>query len=347
MSDAANRRLLLASRPEGRVSLENFEVDEAEVPEPGEGEAIIRTIYLSLDPTNRAWMAGDTYLPAVKEGEVMRGLGLGQVVASNSDKHPVGDLCVGSPGWQEYSSTADAQMPWNVLPRGTGLPPTTMLGALGMTGMTAYWGVTDVCEVKEGETFVVDGAAGAVGSVAGQVAKALGARVVGIAGTAEKCEWLTGELGFDAAVCYRDEDFAEQLQAACPDGVDAQFENVGGEIMDTVYNMLNIGGRMAVCGLISGYNEAEIPAGPTNFGRMIFARLRVQGFLILDYGGRTMEALGVMIPWMQEGKLKHEETLVEGELTDAPEKLNMLFDGDNRGKLILQIAEPELEVPAG
>ena len=343
----ANRRLLLASRPEGRVSLENFEVDEVEVPEPGDGEAIIRTIYLSLDPTNRAWMAGDTYLPAVKEGEVMRGLGLGQVVASNSDKYPVGDLCVGSPGWQEYSSTADAQMPWNVLPRGTGLPPTTMLGALGMTGMTAYWGVTDVCEVKEGETFVVDGAAGAVGSVAGQVAKALGARVVGIAGTAEKCEWLTGELGFDAAVCYRDEDFAEQLRAACPDGVDAQFENVGGEIMDTVYNMLNIGGRMAVCGLISGYNEAEIPSGPANFGRMIFARLRVQGFLILDYGGRTMEALGVMIPWMQEGKLKHEETLVEGELTDAPEKLNMLFDGDNRGKLILQIAEPEIEVPAG
>lgn len=343
---ATNRRLLLASRPEGRVSLDNFTVDEAPVPEPGEGEAIIKTIYLSLDPTNRVWMAGDSYLPAVKEGEVMRGLGLGQIVASNSDKYPVGDLCVGSPGWQEYASTADAQMPWNVLPRGTGLPPTTMLGALGMTGMTAYWGVTDICEVKEGETFVVDGAAGAVGSVAGQVAKALGARVVGIAGSKEKCDWLTGELGFDAAVCYRDDDWAEQLKAACPDGVDAQFENVGGEIMDTVYELLNVGGRMAVCGLISGYNEYEIPAGPTNFGRMVFARLKVQGFLILDYGGRTMEALGAMLPWMQEGKLKHEETLVSGEITDTPERLNMLFEGENRGKLVLQIAEPELEVPA-
>jgi NADPH-dependent curcumin reductase CurA len=340
-----NRRLLLASRPEGRVSLENFSVDEAEVPEPGEGEAIIKTLYLSLDPTNRVWMAGDSYLPAVKQGEVMRGMGLGQIVVSNNDSYEVGDLCVGTPGWQEYASTADAQMPWNVLPRGTGLPPTTMLGALGMTGMTAYWGVTDICEVTEGETFVVDGAAGAVGSVAGQIAKARGARVVGIAGTAEKCEWLTSELGFDAAVCYRDGDFADQLKVACPDGVDAQFENVGGEIMDAVYGLLNVHGRMAVCGLISGYNEYEIPKGPSNFGKMIFARLKVQGFLIMDYAGRAGEALGEMIPWMQEGKLKHEETLVEGEITDAPETLNMLFEGSNRGKLVLQIAEPQLEVP--
>ncbi len=342
---ATNRRLLLKSRPEGRVSLENFTVDEAEVPDPGEGEAIVKTLYLSLDPTNRVWMAGDSYLPAVKEGEVMRGMGLGQIVASNSDDYAVGDLCVGTPGWQEYASTAEAQMPWNVLPRGTGLPPTTMLGALGMTGMTAFWGVTDICEVKEGETFVVDGAAGAVGSVAGQVAKALGARVVGIAGTPEKCGWLTSELGFDAAVCYRDEDYAQQLEDACPDGVDAQFENVGGEIMDTVYNLLNVGGRMAVCGMIGEYNDDRPPAFPTNFGRMVFARLKIQGFLILDYAGRTGEALGQMVPWMQEGKLKHEETLVEGGITEAPETLNMLFDGDNRGKLILEVGGPEVEVP--
>jgi NADPH-dependent curcumin reductase CurA len=341
-----NRRLLLASRPEGRVSLEDFTVDEAEVPEPGEGEALIKTLYLSLDPTNRVWMAGDSYLPAVREGNVMRGLGLGQIVASNDERYPVGDLAVGSPGWQEYSSTSAAPMPWNVLPRGTGLPPTAMLGALGMTGMTAYWGVTDVLEVGAGETFVVDGAAGAVGSVAGQVAKARGARVVGIAGSAEKCEWLTSELGFDAAVCYRDDDYREQLKAACPDGVDAQFENVGGEIMDAVYDLLNVHARVAICGLIAGYNENRPPRGPTNFGKVIFARLRIQGFLILDYAGRAMEALGVMVPWMQEGKLKHEETLVAGDVTKAPETLNMLFEGDNRGKLILQVAEPELEVPA-
>jgi NADPH-dependent curcumin reductase CurA len=345
MPDATNRRLLLASRPEGRVSLENFTVDEAERPEPGPGEAIIKTLYLSLDPTNRIWMAGDSYLPAVREGEVMRGLGLGQVVASNDDAYPLGDLCVGQPGWQEYASTGEAQMPWTVVPRGSGLPPTTMLGALGMTGLTAYWGVTDVCEIKPGETLVIDGAAGAVGSVAGQVGKALGARVVGIAGSAEKCEWLTSELGFDAAVCYRDDDFKQQLRAACPDGVDAQFENVGGEIMDAVFDLLNVGGRVAVCGLIAGYNDPAVPSGPSSFGRVIFARLRIQGFLILDYMDRMMEALGVMIPWMQEGKLKHEETLIQGDVTQAPETLNMLFDGENRGKLILQVAEPELEVP--
>lgn len=347
MADHTNRRLLLASRPEGRVSLENFELDEAPVPEPGEGEAVIKTLNLSLDPTNRVWMAGASYLPAVEEGAVMRGLGLGQIVASNDPDLPVGDLCVGSPGWQEYARSGEAEMPWNVLPRGTGLPPTTMLGALGMTGMTAFWGVTDVGRVAEGETFVVDGAAGAVGSVAGQVAQALGARVVGIAGSAEKCEWLTSELGFDAGVCYRDEDFRKQLADACPDGVDVQFENVGGEIMEAVFDLLNIGGRVAVCGLISGYNDTTPPAGPTNFSRIVSVRATIRGFLILDYAGRTGEAMERMIPWLQEGKLKHEETLVEGEISDAPETLNMLFDGENRGKLILEVAEPELDVPAG
>jgi NADPH-dependent curcumin reductase CurA len=346
MSDATNRRLLLAQRPTDRVTLDDFTVDEAPVPEPGPGEAVFRTIYLSLDPTNRVWMAGDSYLPAVKEGAVMRGLGLAQVVASDNERYAVGDLAIGSPGWQEYSSSAEAEMPWNVLPRGTGLPPTMMLGALGMTGMTAYWGVVDVLEPKEGETLVVDGAAGAVGSVAGQVGKALGARVVGIAGTAEKCEWLTGELGFDAAICYRDDDWRQQLKAATADGVDMQFENVGGEIMNAVFDRMNVGARLALCGLIGGYNEARPMPGPDNFGAVIFKRIKIQGFLILDYGGRTKEALGVMVPWLQEGKVKHEETLVRGEITDAPDTLNLLFDGDNRGKLILQIAEPELEVPA-
>lgn len=342
---SANRRLLLRRRPEDRVSLDDFTVDEAPVPEPGEGEAVLRTIYLSLDPTNRVWMAADSYLPAVKEGAVMRGLGLAQVVASRDERYQVGDLAVGAPGWQEYSTSAEAEMPWNVLPRGTGLPPTMMLGALGMTGLTAYWGIVDVCAPKEGETVVVDGAAGAVGSVAGQVARALGARVVGIAGSAEKCQWLTSELGFDAAVCYRDDDWRRQLAEATPAGVDAQFENVGGEIMDAVFDRLNVGARLALCGMIGGYNEARPMPGPSNFGAVIFKRITIRGFLILDYGGRTKEALGVMVPWLQEGKLKHEETLVRGEITDAPQTLNRLFDGDNRGKLILQVAEPELPVP--
>ena len=267
-------------------------------------------------------------------------------MASNDPDYEVGDLYVGSPGWQEYSLVSEAEARWNKLPRGTGLSPTVMLGALGMTGLTAYWGITDIGKVQEGETVVVDGAAGAVGSVAGQVAKARGARVVGVAGTKEKCDWLVEELGFDAAVCYRDEGWHKELRAACPDGVDVQFENVGGEIMERIFSLMNIGGRMAVCGLISDYNGSDVPSGPRNFGRVIFTRATIRGFLILDYGGRTGEALAEMIPWLQEGKIKHEETLVDGSVTDAPETLNRLFDGDNRGKLILKLADPEIEVPA-
>lgn len=340
-----NRRMLLTTRPTGRVSLENFTVDESAVPEPGEGDALIKTLYISLDPTNRVWMVADSYLPKVEEGAVMRGLGLGQVVASNDEKYPVGDLVVGPIGWQDYALTS--QSPGlTVLPRGTGLPMTMMLGALGMTGMTAFWGVTDILQVAEGETFVVDGAAGAVGSVAGQIAKAKGARVVGIAGTKEKCDWLTEELGFDAAICYRDDDWKQQLADATPEGVHAQFENIGGEIMNAVFDRLRIHGRFALCGIISDYNENAPSDGPANFAAIIAKRIRLQGFLILDYGGRTMEAMGEMIPLLQEGKLKHEETLVRGDVTKLPETLNMLFDGENRGKLILEIAEPDLEVPA-
>ena len=340
-----NRRMLLTTRPSDRVSLENFTVDEAEVPEPGEGEALIKTLYISLDPTNRVWMVADSYLPKVEEGAVMRGLALGQVIASKDERYPVGDLVVGTLGWQEYVTTGETGR-LNVLPRGTGLPMTMMLGTLGMTGLTAYWGVTDVLEVTDGDTFVVDGAAGAVGSVAGQIAKALGARVVGIAGTKEKCDWLTGELGFDAAVCYRDDDWKAQLKAATPDGVDAMFENIGGEIMNAVFDRLVIGGRFALCGMIDDYNKNAPSNGPHNFAAIIAKRIKLQGFLILDYTGRTMEAMGVMIPWLQEGKLKHEETLVEGDVTDTPDTLNMLFNGENRGKLILKVAEPDLEVPA-
>jgi NADPH-dependent curcumin reductase CurA len=340
-----NQRLLLTNRPQGRVSLDDFTVESAPVPEPGEGEALIKTLYISLDPTNRVWMVADSYLPKVEKGAVMRGLGLGQVIASNDDRYPVGDLVVGTLGWQEYATTGETGR-LNVLPRGTGLPMTMMLGTLGMTGLTAYWGVTDVLQLQEGETMVVDGAAGAVGSVAGQVGKALGARVIGIAGSAEKCEWLTSELGFDAAVCYRDEGWKEQLADATPDGVHCQFENVGGEIMNAVFDRLRIHGRFALCGMISDYNSNAPSDGPANFAAIIAKRIRLQGFLILDYPGRTPEAMAAMIPWLQEGRLKHEETLVDGDVTKAPETLNMLFDGTNRGKLMLKIAEPDLEVPA-
>ena len=212
--------------------------------------------------------------------------------------------------------------------------------------MTAYWGVTEILGVGEAETFVVDGAAGAVGSVAGQIARHGSPRVVGITGSAEKCAWLIGELGFDAAICYRDEDWKHRLAAPTPDGVHVYFDNVGGEIIDAVFDRLRIHGRFALCGMIDDYNKNAASNGPANFAAIIAKRIRLEGFLILDYAGRAMEALSVMIPWMQEGKLKHEETLVTGDVTALPETLNMLFDGENRGKLMLQLAEPELEVPA-
>ncbi|MBA2764773.1 MAG: NADP-dependent oxidoreductase [Thermoleophilaceae bacterium] len=340
-----NQRLLLRTRPTGRVSIDNFAVEETPVPEPGEGEAILRTLYLSLDPTNRIWMAQDSYLPKVAEGAVMRGMGIAQVVASNDDGFEVGDLAMGACGWQDYSSSNNAEIPWTPLPRGLPIPISTMLGALGVTGLTAYFGMTDVAKAQAGETVVVSAAAGAVGSIAGQIGKALGCRVVGLAGSADKCAWLTDELGFDAAVCYKDDDWREQLVAACPDGVDVNFENVGGEIMEQLLGMLNIGARVAVCGMISVYNEEVPPPGPRNLANLIFKRATMQGFLVLDYLDRSDEALAQMLPWLSEGKIRGEETIVEGPITDAPETLNMLFDGTNRGKLLLKVADPPLEVP--
>src|SRR6478735_7702142 len=285
-----NRRFLLRERPAGRIGSNTFELSEQPIPDIGDGEALIRVDWISLDPTNRTWINDTpTYLPPVGIGEVMRAGGLGEVVASNNPNYAVGQTVQGFVGWQEYAVASDA-MPLLPVDVAEGVSPSAYLGALGLTGLTAWIGIRDIGKPQPGETVVVSAAAGAVGSVAGQLAKADGARVVGIAGGAEKCALLTEELGFDAAVDYKADDWREKLVEATPDGIDVDFENVGGEIMDRIFARLNIGARIALCGLISGYNDEGGPTGPRNFSALIAARAKVQGFLILDYLDRYGEA---------------------------------------------------------
>lgn len=338
MSDV-NRRLLLAKRPSGLVQTDDFDLVEEAVPEPGEGEVVVKTTWLSLDPTMRTWMNdAPGYLPPVQIGEVMRGSGLGRVVASSDPELPEGQLVQGMTCWQDFQTFGPSNPAMKIPGALADLPAGAHLGALGMTGVTAYFGVTDVADVQAGETVVISAASGAVGSVAGQIVKILGARAVGIAGGPEKCAWLVDELGFDAAIDYKADDWAKQLKQATPDRIDVDFENVGGEIMEKVFGRLKIGARVALCGLISGYNDDGGPTGPRNFGALIAARAKVQGFLILDYLDRYGDAARQLGTWMQEGKLKHRETVVEG-LEQAPEHLNRLFDGEKIGKLVVHVAD--------
>lgn len=334
----ANRQFRLARRPTGRVERSNFELTIGDVPAANDGQIVLQTLYLSLDPTNRVWMEDvPQYLPPVKIGDVMRGIALGRVVESKHPGYAVGDLVVGMHGWQDYSVlTPDGSGNSLKVPSGVPFPPPAFLSVLGFTGITAYHGIVDIGKPAPGETVVISAAAGAVGSVAGQLAKIAGARAVGIAGSRDKCEWLTGELGFDAAVCYRDADWIDQLAAACPKGIDVNFENVGGDIMNAVIARMNLHGRVVLCGLISGYNEGKRAFGP--YDTVLMKRLRVQGFIIIDYAPHFQAAAMQLGQWLMQGKLKSRETIVEG-LESAPEALNMLFDGGNTGKLLVKVAE--------
>ncbi|OBJ85439.1 NADP-dependent oxidoreductase [Mycobacterium asiaticum] len=331
-----NRRFLLRERPTGRIGPKTFELDEQPITDIGDGEALVRVDWISLDPTNRAWINDiPSYLPPVGIGEVMRGGGIGEVIASKNPNLPVGQVVQGLLGWQEYmvASASTMVMPVEVA---EGVSPSAYMGALGMTGLTAWIGIRDIGKPKPGETVVVSAAAGAVGSVAGQLAKADGARVVGIAGGPEKCALLTEQLGFDAAVDHKAADWAAQLAAATPDGIDVDFENVGGDIMDAIFARLNINARVALCGLISGYNDAEPPPGPRAFGNLLVQRATLQGFIVLDHLGRTQEAVGEIAALISAGKLTPLETVVEG-FEQLPTAINMLFDGKNVGKLMVKI----------
>lgn len=336
MSDQ-NRRYLLKERPSGRIERGNFDLVTEDVPEIGEGEALVRSEWISVDPTNRGWMNDTpTYLPVVPLGDVVRAGGLGRVIASKNPGYEEGKLVQGLIGWQEYFVASDSAplMPVTEIP---GVESASAyMGVLGMTGLTAWVGISEIGKPQEGETVVVSAAAGAVGSVAGQLAKARGARVVGIAGGPEKCALVTDQLGFDAAVDYKADDWREQLADATPDGIDVDFENVGGEIMEAILGRLNLRARVALCGLISGYNEDDLPPGPRTLGNVLIQRALIQGFIVLDHFHQAPEAGAEIGGLIAEGKLHPLETIVEG-FEQLPDAVNMLFDGKNTGKLVVKL----------
>jgi NADPH-dependent curcumin reductase CurA len=337
-----NRAFRLRRRPQGRVTSDDLELVREPLPELRDGQALVRTDVLSVDPTNRIWMSElRGYLPPVPLGDVMRGLGVGTVVASQREDLPVGARVLGWTGWQEHVVADDAQLisPFSVLPDPLPAPPSAFLGVLGHTGITAWLGL-EIGDPKPGETLVVSAAAGAVGSVAVQLGKARGARVVAIAGGPEKCAHVVDELGADAAVDHRAADWEAQLEAATPDGVDVDFENVGGAILDAVLLRSNIGARVALCGMIGEYNSYDggaTPVGQHAIGQLIMQRITMRGFLVLDHADRFEAIVGELAGELAAGRLKAGETTVEG-LEHAVDALNRLFDGENRGKLVVQVS---------
>jgi NADPH-dependent curcumin reductase CurA len=330
-----NRQWQLARRPPGPVSAEDFKWAEAPVPVAGEGEILVRNLCLSCDPTQRSWMAGKTYMPAVKIGEVMRSIAAGVVRESRHPDYAVGDVVSGLFGWQDYCATTPAGA-FGVTKIPSGVPVEAALGVFGLTGQTAYFGLIEVGQLRPGETVVVSGAAGATGSVVGQIAKIYGCNVVGFAGGREKCDHLVRELGFDAAIDYKTENIATRLRETCPRGVDVYFDNVGGRVLDTVLLYLAMKARVVVCGAISGYDSGTIEP-PRNYMQLVFKRARMEGFLVSDYADKTPTAIAALARWVKEGRIKHECDVVEG-LENAPAALARLFAGQNRGKQLVRVA---------
>ena len=318
------------------VRRSDFEFATAPAGQPGPGEALVKVLYLSLDPAMRGWMnEGKSYIAPVGLGEVMRGGGVGRVIASNDPGLAVGDFVVGMTGVQDYA-VMKAKDAAKVDARQAPLP--RYLGALGMPGLTAYFGLLDIGQPKEGETVVVSAAAGAVGAVAGQIARIKGCRAVGIAGGPEKCRYLTGELGFDAAIDYKNENVRAGLSQHCPHGIDVYFDNVGGDILDIALSLLARKARVVVCGAISQYNSLESMQGPRFYLSLLVNRARMEGFVVFDYMARYGEGVQALAGWMMQGKLKAREHIVKG-LETFPETLLMLFRGENSGKLVIQLAE--------
>lgn len=332
----ANRRLILAKRPSGLVDGETVRLEPEPAPAPGDGEALVRVRYLSIDPTIRTWMDDvPSYLPPIQIGEVVRSGGVGEVIESRTDAYQPGQLVFGMTGWQDYVIVDSGERAMQVLPEG--VSPGMAIGILGITGMTAYFGITDVGRVAEGDVVVVSGAAGATGSAAGQIAKIKGAKkVVGIAGGPQKCAHIVDDLGFDEAIDYKNEDVAARLREACPDGIDLYFDNVGGSILNDCLANIAQRGRVVLCGAISTYNDDGPPPGPSNYLNLLVRRGRMEGFIILDYLDRFPAAQLEMAGWIAEGKIKSSEHIVEG-LEKAPDALNLLFSGGNTGKVIVAL----------
>jgi hypothetical protein len=333
MSKGVNRQVLLAEKPAGKLGPEHFKMSEAAMPEPRDGEALLRVRYISLDAANRAWMHGATYRAAVEPNTVMAGGGIAEVVASKAPGLAPGDIVFGDTGWQDYAAVPAKSL--SKLPKIE--PMTHLLSVYGIAGLTAYFGLLDIGKPKAGETVVVSAAAGSVGSIVGQIAKIKGCRTIGIAGGKDKCNWLTSELGFDAAVDYKDGAVFKALRAAAPDGIDVYFDNVGGDILEACLALMNNRGRIACCGAISQYDGVPSAHGPRGVpGLIVVKRLIMQGFIVMDYMGRRDEALKDLQSWVAAGKLKVQEDVING-LENTPKALIGLLAGENRGKRMIKV----------
>ena len=328
-----NRQILLAETPKGKLGPEHFRLAEAAMPAPAEGEVLLRVRYISLDAANRAWMQGATYRSAVEAGGVMAGAALAEIVESKSAAFRAGDLVFADTGWQDYAALPAKQLV--KLPRLE--PMTHLLSVYGIAGLTAYFGLLRAGRPTPGETVVVSAAAGSVGSLVGQIAKIRGCRAVGIAGGKAKCAWLTGELGFDAAVDYKGGALFKSLKEAAPQGIDVYFDNVGGDVFETCLFQMNVNGRIACCGAVSQYDGAPAPHGPRGVpGLIVVKRLTLQGFIVMDYYAEREQALADLAAWVAAGKLKVQEDIIDG-LENTPRALIGLLAGDNRGKRMVRV----------
>lgn len=341
MPETISHAWVLKRRPEGRITEDDYDWVESRLPAPTEGQVLVRTVYLSLDPTNRIWASDrDQYMPPVELGEVMRGGTIGVVEASANEHFQPGDIVQGMWGWQSHL-LADGGAGLTKIPPTPGVPLDAYMSVLGATGMTAYFGLLDIGNPQAGETVVVSAAAGAVGSIVGQIAKIKGCHVVGTAGSDEKCRHLTEDLGFDVAINYKTANLAEAFDAACPNGVDVYFENTGGPVSDAVFKRLNLNARIPLCGLISTYNDADdAVVGPRNYEQVLMKRALIKGFIIIDYFPQFPQGIAEMAQWLAEGRMKYRTDIVEG-LENAVTAVNRLFDGANTGKLLVRCsAEP-------
>jgi len=333
MSAKANRQILLAEKPTGKLTPEHFRMVEGAIPESKDGEVLLRVRYISLDAANRAWMQGATYRSAVEADSVMAGGGLAEVVATKSPRLAVGDVVFGDTGWQDYAAVPAKHL--TKLPKVE--PMTHLLSVYGVAGLTAYFGLLEIGKPKTGDTVVVSAAAGSVGSIVGQIAKIKGCRVVGIAGGKEKCDWLTSELGFDAAVDYKDGALFKALKTAAPDGIDVYFDNVGGDVLEACLPQMKNHGRIACCGAVSQYDGAPSPHGPRGIpGLIVVKRLIMQGFIVMDFMDRREQAIADLLSWVSSGRLKVQEDIIDG-LENTPRALIGLLAGENRGKRMVKV----------
>lgn len=341
MNNSINRQWVLATRPKDMVKDTDFAYRETAIPALQNGEFLVRNLYIAFEPAMRGWMRDrQSYTPPIQIGEVMRAVCVGQVIESRHPAFKPGDFVRGTFGWQDYMATSGGgiMLVTKIAPKQSLTMP---LSVLGITGLTAYFGLLDIGRPQAGETVVVSGAAGATGSVAGQIAKIKGCRVIGIAGGPEKCWWLTSEAGFDAAIDYKSEHVQERLKELCPVGINIFFDNVGGEILDAALALIALKARVVLCGGISRYNEEAPPPGPKNYFNLVMQRGQMEGFIVLDYAPRFDEAVQELSKWVTAGKIKFKEDLQEG-FENAPKTFLRLFKGKNFGKQLLKIADPPL-----